>query len=600
MELNQSSFTRLKSNKSSMIRSSSDNKSLSEAAKVKEAAQAQQKGQQAPELKEGQIIRGQVVDVRYNEVKIRLEPGSQVVTAKLSGDVALSIGQEAQFQISELSSDKLVLKYMPDTSGVSTNSSVLKALTYSGFPLTDRNKAIVEELFNHTLPVDKQTLQNLIKLSHTNREASPLTLVLMYKNNLPMTPSNIKQFEAYQQGTNQLVGDIHTIIKQLVEQLNSNNTKTSDPETPPLSNTAITQDANESTSTQSNNQGIQLNDKLLTILCGKSSEPYDKDQMQANTLPASISLQHPLADQNNAEGIIEYDKLHTSPNNPASTLFTEDIALDVPFPLSQVLSLKEQTTLSDYLGAFLASEALHETITQGTATVKDVLTFLQNAIPKAEEAMVSRLLASTEYQKLLGEAFHQKWTITPEKLSKKDSVKELFQSLEEDMEKLTLLIKPEVVSEQTQKLSNPVDNLQDNLRFMKDLNELFTYLQLPIQLKDQDVHSELYIFTRKRALQEKDNLSVLLHLDMANLGPLNIHVQMTHHTISAKFYLEDSQGEQLITQYMPSLSEALSKKGYHLYSEVINSYTKPDFSKDFIEDSAGDNPVKRYTFDIRT
>jgi hypothetical protein len=51
---------------------------------------------------------------------------------------------------------------------------------------------------------------------------------------------------------------------------------------------------------------------------------------------------------------------------------------------------------------------------------------------------------------------------------------------------------------------------------------------------------------------------------------------------------------------MPSLTEALAKKGYSLHSEVNQAYEKIDFSRDFIEDPITEGDVKRYTFDIRT
>jgi hypothetical protein len=205
MDMNQSLFSQLKTNKTGSPRSASEARAMAAAARAKETASgtAPQNNKQM-DFREGQLVKGQIIDHRYNEVKIQLEPGKQIISAKLSGDIPLSIGQEAQFQVTEDSSDQLVLRYIPEEAAPADNA-VSKALTESGLVMTQRNKAIVSELLNQRMPVDKQTLQLLIRLSVTNREASPLTLVLMYKNKIPMTPANIRQFEAYQAGTNQLL-----------------------------------------------------------------------------------------------------------------------------------------------------------------------------------------------------------------------------------------------------------------------------------------------------------------------------------------------------------------------------------------------------------
>ena len=70
--------------------------------------------------------------------------------------------------------------------------------------------------------------------------------------------------------------------------------------------------------------------------------------------------------------------------------------------------------------------------------------------------------------------------------------------------------------------------------------------------------------------------------------------------IHAKFYLEDPKAEQLISDNLPALTSTLQDKGYNLHTEIMDNYEKPDFSKDFIEQSTTDNYVQRYTFDIRT
>jgi flagellar hook-length control protein FliK len=167
------------------------------------------------------------------------------------------------------------------------------------------------------------------------------------------------------------------------------------------------------------------------------------------------------------------------------------------------------------------------------------------------------------------------------------------------MEVFSLIGKTEEKLPESLKLQEPVKNLQENLHFMKDLNQLFTYLQLPVQMENQDIHSELYVFTNKKALRAKKELSVLLHLDMPNLGSLNIHVTLEHNMVKAKFYPEEKAAKAILTDNVTSLDEALRKKGYLFSYEVMDAYQKPDFVKDFIEQNAEESSPARYSFDIR-
>ena len=128
------------------------------------------------ELKEGQLLKGQIIDHRHNEIKLMVEPGNQVISARISDEVSLAIGQYAGFIVSEATSDSLVLRLLPQEAQAN-DSIILKALTAAEIAINARSKAIVEELLAQRMPVDKHTLQTLIRQSAATVKASPLCLV---------------------------------------------------------------------------------------------------------------------------------------------------------------------------------------------------------------------------------------------------------------------------------------------------------------------------------------------------------------------------------------------------------------------------------------
>ncbi|MDF2510608.1 MAG: hypothetical protein K0S04_474 [Herbinix sp.] len=634
MDLNNSHVAGYQSGKSQISRSNAQNRAIAEPSRKMDSSSAEQGW--TPELKEGQIIRGQVLDHRYNEVTIQLEPGKQILTAKLTGDIPLSIGQEAVFTVTGEASGSFALKYLPANMSIQFDTTIGKALTASGFPLTDRNKALVAELLAKRLPIDKQTLQVLLRVALANQEASPQTLVLMYKNNIPLTPANIKQFEAYQNGTHQLVKDLQTItqnISVLPGQFASEPNPVNHQITTALqTNQALIDILNASqtfSSQEPSNLSSSFNQTELNQL-SKLLEQYSKENASFFTEPTAellgkiqngtLSLRETAALFTGIIEIVSEQELQLGTTNGAlQNAFTEadlslitklmdeyDTAPDTSPYLSKVLTARERLPFVELLKDFPGlpnAQLLKDQITKGSITLKELIPFLQEELLKSDKTAVSKLIQLPEYAKLLEAAFLEKWSISPKKFADKSSVTHLLNELSEDLSKLHNLAKEQASSlPDRDSLQNSVQNLRENLQFMKDLNQVFPYLQLPVQFKNHSAHTELYILTKKKAMgDDPQNLSVLLHLEMSNLGSLNIFLQMSgNKQIQADFYTEDKETGAIIKEHLESLTSALLEKSYILKVTVSDAYSKPDFSKDFIEQSSLDNNMKRYTFDIRT
>lgn len=650
MDINQSALSGYQPDNTR--RTGIDSARISEASPTKDTSSPAARNTKAQELKEGQTVKAQVLDIRYNEVKVQLEPGKQVVTARLSGDVPLSIGQDAHFTVTEEGPDHLVLKYQPVETTNPNEVTIQKALTASGLPMTDRNRALVSELLNNRMPVDKQTLQTLIRYAVTNREASPLTLVLMHKNNLPMTPANIRQFEAYQNGTHQMLNDIRSITQNITElirhepslqvQTSSLPHQTTDsilqnsvPQLaapgPQLLASGQTVSGDLPLSDTPLQNAMTMNRELIDLLYNKPSEsstiptqlpvitPAGKDillQLAAEVerkiignpslsaqIPSDIIKQLGEGTLSASDTLQLLKGLSTTMSDNGIPELLKQFALsqDTPF-LASVLNPAERSNLAAALSGLPQLQMLKDGLEGGNVTMKEALTLIRENLPSLDAGSVLKLLQAPEYAKLLQEAFLQKWTITPEKAAHKDPIANLYQQLKQDLEQLNQLVKADKTSAEPSQLEAPVKNLQDNLQFMKDLNDVFTYLQLPVQFKDRTAHADLYVMSRKKALGDsKENLSVLLHLDMAHLGSVGVHIRMnTGSRIQADFYMDNKEAGRLVKENLPSLAEALEKKGYTLQYEVKDTYKKPDFSKDFIEQSSHDHNISRYTFDIRT
>lgn len=588
------------------------------------------------ELKEGQIIKGEVIDLRYNSIRIRLEPGEQIIQAKLEANIPVSMGETARFQVSTASSGHLTLKYLPVEDKAPTDLTIEKALSASNLPLTALNKEIVEELLNHRMPIDKQTLQTLVRLSLGNPKVSPLTLVLMKKHEIPMTPENISQFEAYQKGIHQLTDKIQDLLNDMSESM-------SNPKAEPDSNLYnLHKGLLDLLATDSNNAVKvygEINHSMLPLSQLISEEDFEAlskellhwiDENDAYTPEVTSQLASSISDgsitlseidevlksldkgsdninssQTDHQLLLTLRKLMDQSTTSKASTPGENIN-SVPYNINPVITVdsilnpEEIAHFYELLKSSPMNQSLMTQFESGKVFLQDIFQSLQEELPNLPESFTKELFVSEEYKKLILEAFHERWTLSTKKLMDKEAVTDTYQKLHKDLSAIEKLLAGPKDSDSMISLQQTSKNLQDNLNFLKVMNEMFTYLPLPIRLKQQDIHGDLYVFSKKENLNKKKQLNVLLHLDMTHLGPINIQVQMNYSQIRATFYTEEKEAYDIILKHLPDLTHTLGQRGYQMQANVEASYHRIDFSRDFIEQDSQSSPVYRYSFDIRT
>ena len=146
-------------------------------------------------------------------------------------------------------------------------------------------------------------------------------------------------------------------------------------------------------------------------------------------------------------------------------------------------------------------------------------------------------------------------------------------------------------------------NMRQNMQFMEQLNQQMIYAQMPLKLSNQNANSELYVYADKRKLMEKkDGISVMLHLDMDHLGMTDIKVTLTGTNVNARFYLNDQESVDIVADNIGQLAKQLAERGFSLTDEVIKRAPQESVNLvvDEIIDENAERSIKRYTFDAKT
>lgn len=280
--------------------------------------------------------------------------------------------------------------------------------------------------------------------------------------------------------------------------------------------------------------------------------------------------------------------------------------------IASMLSGDELRELSSILKDFPMDESFAEQLQQGDVTPNEFISFLRNTAFSVSNGTLYNLISTPLFAKIFEQPFASMFFIEPKDLEKPGAAQEFYDQTYERLHKVSHALTQAKAGDSG---SNMLDmagkksgNMQEQMEFIKSFNEMFTFLQIPVKLKNQMKSADLYVYTKKEAMREHpDKLSVLLHLDMDHLGPLDIYVALNHTTVKSKIFCEDADTRKFLSSQVSSLQAALNLKGYSFESEVEEREKPFDFVKDFIQKEEkkttdGKTPkgeVKRYTFDIR-
>jgi hypothetical protein len=273
--------------------------------------------------------------------------------------------------------------------------------------------------------------------------------------------------------------------------------------------------------------------------------------------------------------------------------------------IGSLLSAEQMQTLSAQLNSFpglMRNQALFsngQLLRTGSAVA--LLDAVKNQLQFGgqDKGSLLSLLSGKEFQTLLKDAMEQQWMLKPEEIVQKDKISRLYEKVEDQLNRLENVMR--ATGQQNEQVSNLASDIRSNVEFMDQINQAYTYVQVPLKMTGQNASGELYVYTNKKNLAEgKDELSAFLHLDMDHLGSTDVSVKMHGRNVSTKFYFDNDETFALVQAHVPDLEERLKAKGYNCEVKVVNESQKVNFVDDFLKkDQPSKGLVHRYSFDMK-
>jgi flagellar hook-length control protein FliK len=224
---------------------------------------------------------------------------------------------------------------------------------------------------------------------------------------------------------------------------------------------------------------------------------------------------------------------------------------------------------------------------------------LKDSLPVDKEQL-KKLFSSDEFKALVRDSLEQQWTVRPKELNSSDQINRLYDKLNDQIERMENAMK--AAGQTNTDFAQTAAEIRGNIEFMNQINEAYTYAQIPLKMSGQNASGELYVYTNKKSLAEGGDrdLTAFLHLDMDNLGPTDVSVRMHGKQVSTNFYLDSDESFALVEKNVPVLEDRLRKKGYDCSVTVINEDKHVNFVDDFLKkDLPPTGQLHRYSFDMR-
>ena len=540
-------------------------------------------------LTKGNIFEGTVSSMKNGRVTLALSSGQQI-SARIEGKVQLSLGQSMFFQVKSNDGSQIAIRPF-SVEGTGANYTLLQALSAAGVPAESDYLSMVNRMMEEQMPIDRNSIQQMVRMVNAHPEIDVQTLVQLNKLGITIDKQNAAQFENYLDDKQAITNEFDQLIEELPQALES-----------------------ESLSPQQMRSfGSEF---LLALTDGLEDVPLQNNGLASQEMPAEFvaenTIEKSIAEGNTIEksGLLENGELLQTTEEGEAV--SQETATDQPVQQSESYSAtphtlgalmdgKQLQNLNTMLGELLGTDATRYTKDSGVAEVlKDIQQVLKDSLP-IEREQIGKLFSSKEFVHMVKDTMQQQWTLQPQELEADgtDKVTKLYDRMNAQLEKITEALKS--IGQENTGFAQTAADIQGNVEFMNQINQAYTYVQIPLQMSGQNASAELFVYTNKKALAEGDReLTAFLHLDLDHLGATDVSVKMKNKQVSTNFYLDDDASYQLISLNVDRLEKRLQEKGYQCNVSVINEAKHVNFVENFLKnDQPSAGQLHRYSFDMR-
>lgn len=288
--------------------------------------------------------------------------------------------------------------------------------------------------------------------------------------------------------------------------------------------------------------------------------------------------------------------------------FAEKISKEMPQKTSEEVNVTKGDRITSAIKHFeeIAKKTDEDKSIDMKAVKRDIIKIFKEAEPVQQKIMAE----SEPFKKLIQNVIKKNMFIKPDIIKESENPKEeigrLYEKIKEQLDKLSESVK-EAVSKgmldekQSLPLLNNAKTANQNMNFMNELNNMASYMQIPVKFASKETAGELYVYNRNVKKTAEEGITAFLHFDLESLGATDIRISLKNKGLRIGFELSDALSVKLVEKHIDELLNRLEEKGYFVNCSVERKEEKEHNSLEKIfEQDNKQVSIKRYTLDIRT
>ncbi|MCX8131951.1 MAG: flagellar hook-length control protein FliK [Clostridia bacterium] len=503
----------------------------------------------------GDIVRAQILEITSNELILKLFDGS-TINASTTGsteNLGLKRGDFADFRVKDKQDNKVLLETIKSATIKKEEGSeeLVRQMKTLGIIPDGENLAISKEIKSNGLPLNKENFEKAVDILGRFKDINPAKAVFLFANKLGAEEKNISALKQLvdekvkiTQSIEGLVKSLEKIedeivLKNMVERLtNKNVEENAITDFKPAGKIIYGSKDRDSTHIEIGKHFGEI-DKLLdnlidkSVKTGKGVDAAASDSAVLNKIKTFIENNKFSAGEMSEKfenflirNIYEHDK---------SNLRQKAEILDIINKISNIF--KQIDEIKDYSNI------------ENQKSVKHDSTQTQNYENKTIRDIFSKLFVSIDSENL------------KEEVNVKNIYKELYSNLSIVKDTLEL----SNIANKTALINN-IEQMEDNIRFMNQLNNYSTYIQIPLNIFDRNTTGEFYVLKRDSRKQRinPENTTMFISLNTENMGQVDTFLGLNKKNISINMRVEDNKIVSFIKGYHKELYDRLKEKGYKL------------------------------------
>ena len=581
-------------------------------------------------LKAGDSLRAKVLSRDGNQVLLAL-PGNKEFTAKISDGINLDIGKLLTFEVKSAGSG---LMLSPLFTNLSSDPNISKALNMAGLPVNEDSAAMTKAMMQAGMSVDRQSLSGVFRDVMNYSQFPVDDIVDLHKLGISVNENNLNQLESYKnlsyqigEGMNQVASELGELVSNLTASGEDDKAAEIIGKLIDIANENVSEEAvknvPEETKAESKAAvpGETAEMKLPENINARDDSNTQSEPPVTNTAPADEQVLSPAeralkliseSQKKINENPDEKDtgnKAVISENNAEST---EKTSTEVKSFNKLEINENTRETLAGELKNITGREDLQNKSFNELLDISKQIIY--DGLSGKNAPTMHRLLGNENIRDIILSGAAAKWEITPADVADKEKVMELYSRLTKQLKEVSDTL--ESVGLKDSPAGQSAGNMSNNLDFLSQVNQMYSYIQLPIKLSGGDsAHGDLYVYSNKNKMSSKDGVvTALLHLDMEHLGPVDVHVTLDTtmgKKISTRFYVADDSILDFLSEHIDELNSRLEKKGYNVTAKMTVKGS-PEAKEDPFSDAAdgggingilsqtGSVKLAEYSFDVRT